>query len=109
MVRAADALDDVQLVRMREASAVDPGLFVKADGVNDQRVSLVPANRIPHPGQFRVPGMLAPIGEDLADMVIELEIFKHTTGSLNHLQREGLNINPGHAGGKATNVLARGR
>src|SRR5579863_1695682 len=91
---------------MRKASAINPGLFVQADSVDDKSVSFVPANRVSHPGQFRVLGMLAAVGEDLTYMVIELEILQYAPGSLNHLQRKGLNIDPRHAGRKAPNVLA---
>jgi hypothetical protein len=108
MTRTPNALDYVQLVGMRKPSAVNPCFFVETDGVDDESFSLVPAYGVPHPGKLRIFGMLAPIGEDLTYMVIELELFNDAPRSLNHLKRKGLNINPWHTGRKAPDVLTCG-
>src|SRR5207245_3315537 len=94
---------------MRETCAIDPGFVVKTDCVDDEGISLVPTNRVPHPRQIRILGMLAPIGEDLAYMVIELEQFNHPARGLNDLKYEGLNIDPWHAGRKTPDIFPRGR
>src|SRR5258706_12761846 len=48
------AFRDVQLSRMRRAVIVEEGLVVEADGVDDERVALVMADRISVPGGFRI-------------------------------------------------------
>src|SRR5437660_4807072 len=84
--RAPNAFDYVQLVRMWKTSAIDPGLVVETDGVDDERVSLVSPNGVPHPSKIWILRVLAPIGEDLAHIVIELEQLNHPPRGLDDLE-----------------------
>ena len=43
------ALDDVQRVAVEVAGAIEPGLIVEVDHVDDQRVAFPAAARIAHP------------------------------------------------------------
>src|SRR5712691_9299703 len=94
---------------MWKTCAIDPGFVVKPDRVDDQCISLVPTNRVPHPRQIRILWMLSPSGEDLAYMVIELQQFNYPAGGLNDLKYKGLNIDPWHAGRKTSDIFPRGR
>jgi hypothetical protein len=51
------AFRDVQLVGMRGAIIVDEGLVVEANGIDDERIAVVVADRLSVPGEFRIGGM----------------------------------------------------
>lgn len=59
-----DPLDDSGLVRERMALSIKP-ISLDSDGVNDQRVTLPPADRIAFEGRFWVVGQWATIEENL--------------------------------------------
>src|ERR1700730_13380044 len=48
------AFGDMQLIGMRSAIIVEERLVVKADGIDDERIALVMANRFSVPGGFRI-------------------------------------------------------
>src|SRR5262249_51085141 len=67
----AEAFDDMQLFGVRSLVTFDERLGVETDGVDDQRVALVVANRFSVPRRLDVRRML--VGEiDVADLVIGL-------------------------------------
>src|SRR5690606_36499833 len=45
-VDACEALDDVELLRMRQAASIHPEAFVEADAVDDEGAALPPADRV---------------------------------------------------------------
>src|ERR1051326_3720397 len=80
--RQGPAFDEVELVRMRKAAAVDQGLFIDVVGVDNQRVAIPAGNRVAHEGWeiiFAVVILeinLAPGAQPLAedrDMVVFLQ------------------------------------
>src|SRR5690242_2618045 len=66
VVRAMNAFDDVQLVRMRLPAVAEPGLVVESGGIHDQRVALPMRDGIAHPGGLGVLRVLAAVGKNLA-------------------------------------------
>jgi hypothetical protein len=50
----AEPLDNVQLVGVRRAAGIHGGLFVKADGIDDEGVADVTPDRFSIPGRFRI-------------------------------------------------------
>src|SRR6478609_7243640 len=49
VVRTRIALDDMQLLGVRRSTSIEPELVVEADGVDDERVALPPADGMPQP------------------------------------------------------------
>ena len=41
MIDASEPFSEVQLVAMRTPYVIEPGLIVKADGVNDQSIAFI--------------------------------------------------------------------
>src|SRR5579884_2027736 len=75
-VLARPALDRVQLLAVRVAPEIEPELVVEADRVDDQRVALVPADRVAVPRGIEIRGVLPAVHEDLpvaVDVPLEQE------------------------------------
>src|SRR5579863_10712858 len=89
-VDPANALDDVKLIAVRMADAVEPGLVVEIYGVGDKRVSLPMADGVPHPQRAKARVVLAPVGKDLMTDGVIFKKHDHFMGSLDHLHREGM-------------------
>ena len=49
-VRTREALNNVKLVRMWMACAIDPGSLVETDGIHNERISLPMSDGMPQPG-----------------------------------------------------------
>ena len=58
-VGAAQRLDHVQRVAVRMADRVEPRVAVEADGVDDERVAVPPADRVAEPRRLDVLRMFA--------------------------------------------------
>lgn len=52
LIDAPKPLDEVQLIAMRAAHVIEPGLIVKSYGIDHQRISFVSADRIAPPGRI---------------------------------------------------------
>src|ERR1700674_549397 len=85
-VHAPDALHKVQSVAMRMPDLVDPAFVVDTDGVHDQRVSLIFANGVPHPGARKTCGMLSPVHVDAPHPMIVIEEEEHLVRELAKLE-----------------------
>ena len=73
-------LDDVQPLRVRVASEIEPESVVESNGIDNQGIAFPPANRVPVPGRIGVFGMLPTVEEDLAiavDVAFEQEEHVH--------------------------------
>src|SRR5713226_3850913 len=75
---------------MRMTGPVDPGFVIETDGVNDERVSHILANRVAHPRARRTLGMSAPIQVDSAHQVILIEQEEHLVRELAELEKTSL-------------------
>src|SRR6185503_16234617 len=58
-IGACEALDHVELIGMRHAQPVEPEVFVEAPRIDNQRVSLPLADRMPVIGGHKIRGMLS--------------------------------------------------
>jgi hypothetical protein len=52
---------------------IEPGFVVQAYRVDNERISIPPANGVAHPGKIQILGMLSPIHVNVADEVVVLE------------------------------------
>src|SRR5882762_9441643 len=75
---------------MRMTGSVDPRFVIYTDGVNHERVSLILANRVPHPGARITVGMSSPIHVDSAHQVILIEQQEHLVRELTELEHAKL-------------------
>jgi hypothetical protein len=57
-------LDDVQLLGMRCTASIEPELVVEADGVDDERIAVPPADRMSEPRRNRCRRVLSAIHID---------------------------------------------
>src|SRR5438552_4805563 len=64
-VRARVTLHRVQLLAVRVAAEIEPELVIEPDGVDDERLTLVVADRVAVPGRIRIVGVLPAVDEDL--------------------------------------------
>src|SRR4030095_13198542 len=66
-INSRPPLDRVQLRGLGRRSSIEPELVVEPDGVDDERVVLVPADGMTEPGCLEVGGMLAAVQKNLAE------------------------------------------
>src|SRR5882762_5300698 len=85
LVQAPDALHKVESIAVRMTVPVDPIFVIESDSVNDERVSLILANRVPHPRVRISVGMSSPIHVDSAHQVILIEQEEHHVRELTEL------------------------
>src|SRR6267378_6490000 len=78
------------------ARVIEPGLVTQTDRVDHERVALIPANRVAHPGNVRVLGMF-PIHRDGPPNARELIEDVYYIGSLNHRKFPWVHPNAGNA------------
>src|SRR3990172_58091 len=64
--QAAKALDVAHRFRVRGAEAVEPGFLALPHGLDDQRISIPSAGRVPHPGWLPTGGMAPSVRVDHA-------------------------------------------
>src|SRR5690349_15930168 len=69
------------------SAIVEPALVVEAERVDDEDVALPFAKRIAHPGGRTLGRVIAPVGEDLAEVGEALEQDHHQPGCLHNLPR----------------------
>src|SRR5579862_789142 len=101
MADATDALCEVQILAVRMAHLIEPGLIVETNGIDDEGVPLPFADRISHPRGANVLGMLTPIRKNLAHKMIVLEQHHDLAGVLHDLEGQSSNkIDPRHTGRK---------
>src|SRR5207249_3565125 len=97
------ALDDVQPLRVRVASEIEPESVVESNGIDNQRIAFPPANRVAVPGGIGVFGMLPTVEEDLAIAVdVALEQEEHVHPGLENAPR--VRSLPRNAGRKALSL-----
>src|ERR1700722_2707631 len=101
LIDSVKALDDVKLIAVRTANAIEPCLVVKAHCVHDENVAVPAADGMAHVGGRDVLGMLATIGENVADGMIMLVKQNDFLRSLYHLHRNRLEVDPGSSRGQA--------
>src|ERR1700688_5271242 len=88
----------MQILGVRMAIIVEPGLVVKTHRVHDERIPLPLANRVSHPGGIQILGMLSPIGVDIAHIMVILEEHQYSAGDIRNLHRLASNeIDPRNA------------
>src|SRR5580693_8467320 len=104
MIDAANALGDVQSVRVRLAAVTEPSLIVEPYSIDDQRIAFPMANGVAHPARFGILHMAATIGKDLADVVAVFEKHEHSSRSVNKFHWIKEQIDSRHAGGKTLKV-----
>src|SRR5712671_3455061 len=85
-VHALVAFHEVHLVAVRITEMIDPGSVVIAFGLNDECVSLPPANRVSVPTRIRILRKLPPIRPDGAPQIMILHVLQHPVRSLNELK-----------------------
>src|SRR5258706_15467442 len=76
-VHEMPAVDDGEPTRGRRQIAVDEGLVVQADGIDDERIAVVAADRFTVPGRLRI-GRMRHVEIDMADLKVPFP------GPLNH-------------------------
>ena len=82
----------------------DPGPVVKAIRLDDERVSVPPADRISHVSQNRgIRRQFAPVGPDGPPRMTQLKELQNSVGQLDELIRAGL------ATAETESVVARSR
>src|SRR5579863_3233890 len=88
-IGAAITLDDVKLLGVRMADAIEPKLVVESHRVYNERVSLPFAPGIAEPTGIEVLGMGAAVHEDLAvGMHVSFDQEDDQLGSLDNLERK---------------------
>src|SRR6267143_1702337 len=80
------ALHEAHLVAVRITEMIDPGSVVIAIGLNDECVSLPPANRVSVPTRIWLLRKLPPIRPDGAPQIVILHVLQHPVRSLNELK-----------------------
>src|SRR5258706_8736246 len=70
-VHEMPAVDDGEPTRGRRQIAVDEGLVVQADGIDDERIAVVAADRFTVPGRLRI-GRMRHVEIDMADLMVAL-------------------------------------
>src|SRR5258706_12028674 len=83
-----EAFHGVELVAVWRAVIVDPGLIVHADGVDDQSIALIMADRFSVPGRFYRFGMRH-IEIDMPRLVVHLRDEQHLFRALHDIKRLG--------------------
>src|SRR3984885_4450662 len=97
----------MQFCAVGVSSAIQPGLVVETDRIYNQRVALPMTDRVPQPRGSESCIVLSPVGENLADEVVELEQHDHPAWHLHDLHRKWLQIQTGHSGRKAAHGAER--
>src|SRR6202011_566788 len=87
MVNAPDAFHDVQSVTVWKTDMIGPRRVLEANRVDDQCVSLPPANRMAVVRGIRILGMLPSICVDLAQYSIIFYVYDHPARELKKLHR----------------------
>src|SRR5467141_3065636 len=85
-VDALVALHEVHLVAVRIAEMIDPGSVIIPIGLNDECVSLPPANRVSVPTRIRILRKLPPIRPDGAPQIVILHVLQHPVRSLHEFK-----------------------
>src|SRR5262245_53743025 len=80
---------------MHVTSTIQPTMLVDSGRIDDESISLPLSNGVTHPGFAKTFRMIAPIGPNLANLVIPLEQYKYPFGRLHDLERT-LQAEPGH-------------
>ena len=99
-IRQAVALDHMQLLRMRSAEAVRPGLGVQPDRIHDEGVTFVAADQLAVIGRFQSLGM-RPVQIDDARLMIVLIDDGHLVLGLQKLHGPHIAEDKGNAHGTA--------
>src|SRR5579872_7226347 len=89
MVHAPETLHEVKSVAMRMAQSIDPSCVVYCGRIHHQRISIIFADRVPHPRARIAVGMSPPVHVDSADPVIHLGKDVNLLRSLTDLERPG--------------------
>src|SRR5437879_5258871 len=97
LIHALEPLDDVQLITVGTAGAIEPSLIIETNCIHNQSIAFPAANRIAHISRSEVVGMLAPVGKDMADRMVIFIQNHDLFRSLYELQWEGLQIDSRHA------------
>src|SRR5438128_12698016 len=82
---------------MRMAREIEPSLFLEADSIDDQSVTIPFADRISEPRRLAFLGQRPPIRENLPVVVVRLKEQHDQAGLLNDLPRRGVTIGIRHA------------
>src|SRR5205809_3723572 len=82
---------------MRMAREIEPCLFLEADSIDDQSVTIPFADRISEPRRLAFLGQRPPIRENLPVVVVRLKEQHDQAGLLNDLARRGVTIGIRHA------------
>src|SRR2546426_3989578 len=77
---------------MRMAREIEPCLFLEADSIDDQSVTIPFADRISEPRRLAFLGQRPPIRENLPVVVVRLKEQHDQAGLLNDLPRRGVTI-----------------
>src|SRR5882762_5044679 len=85
-IDALVALDEVHLVAVRIAEMIDPGSVVIPIGLNDECISLPPANRVSVPTRIRILRKLPPIRPDGAPQIVILHVLQHPVRGLHEFK-----------------------
>src|SRR5260370_866267 len=85
-VHALVALHEVHLIAVRITKMIEPGSIVITNGLNDECVSLPPANRVPVPTRIRIFRKWPPIGPDGAPQIVILHMLQHPVRGLNEFK-----------------------
>ena len=85
-IHASVALLEVHLVTVRVTEMIEPGSVVITIGLNNEYVSLPPANRVSVPGRIRILRKCSPIRPDGAPQVMKLHVLQHPVRSLDELK-----------------------
>src|SRR5207237_8955761 len=91
-----------QILAMGGSQRINPGLVADGRCIDDERVSLILANRIPHPHVRITLGSYSPIHVDSTDDVIELGEDVHRVEGLTDFERTWKSKDPCRTRRKAT-------
>src|SRR5467141_896953 len=80
------ALHEAHLVAVRITEMIDPGSVVIAIGLNDECVSLPPANRVSVPTRIWLLRKLPPIRPDGAPQIVILHVLQHPVRGLHEFK-----------------------
>src|ERR1041385_2096459 len=76
-IEAAKPLDHMQRITVRVRLArIEPAAIAQADGVDDERIAIPAADRIPEPCRFRILRQWTAVGEDLPEHHADLRFVK---------------------------------
>ena len=85
LAHAVDALDEVEILRVRQAARVEPRRVLVADGIDDQRIAFPLAHRVAVPRERGI-GILRGVQRDLPPVLVVFPELIYVVVGLNELE-----------------------